>query len=894
MRKILLSIGAALIAISATAQTFWTPTSAQAFGKDAQIQAKDARYFNLNIEAFTAALFKAPLKSNNQQLSNIYIDLPLPDGSMDKFMVFEAPSMENGLGIKFPEMKTFIFESISNRLTYGRADITHKGFHIMLFSEAGTIFIDPFSQENNKEYIIYFKKNFTTNKPLPVCLSEDKELEDPSLDFHNEAILNKSAKSSNGSELRTYRIAVSATAEFTQFHGGTVADGLAAVLTTINRITGIYEREFTARLVLVNNNDLIIYTNSGSDPFDSPDNPGQMLGENQTSIDNIIGSSNYDVGHVVGREGSGLASFAVVCRNSKAQGVTGISNPIGDPFDVDYVAHEIGHQFAGSHTFNGSSGSCGTNISTNSAYEPGSGTTIMAYAGICPPQNTQNNSDDYFHGRSFTQVLNYSTLGSGNNCPVRTTTGNSIPEIQILTPLNLVIPISTPFQLEANISDLNGDAITYCWEQYDRGIQGAPDNPSGNAPLFRSFQPTINPIRTFPQRSDLINNTQTLGEILPDYARDMTFRITARDNVPGGGAVNNDEIGVEVTANAGPFLVLSPNTAITWTAGDPYQVTWDVANTTSSPVSCNAVNVLLSTNRGFTFNIVLASNVPNTGTTDIIAPFALTTDARVRVEAADNIFFDISNTDFEIVSNCGLINPAINIDEPIPNTTWCINTLGQLTFAASSPDLVITSYQWYRNGNIINGATSNTLSVNNVQFSDDGSYYCTMSNGCNTVSTNSAMVFVSNTAIVPVITQIGNQLQSSLSTGNQWFLNGSSLPGETGQFVTLGAEGAYSVSSNAGSCSANSAAFITSIIDISSVTNIQIVPNPNQGIFTVELQSWNEDVQVEVLNVLGQEVLAPQKFKNKLNLDISNYANGIYLVRVSSDGYVGTFKVVKE
>jgi hypothetical protein len=518
----------------------------------------------------------------------------------------------------------------------------------------------------------------------------------------------------------------------------------------------------------------------------------------------------------------------------------------------------------------------------------------MAYAGICPPQNTQNNSDDYFHGRSFTQVLNYSTLGSGNNCPVRTTTGNSIPEIQILTPLNLVIPISTPFQLEANISDLNGDAITYCWEQYDRGIQGAPDNPSGNAPLFRSFQPTINPIRTFPQRSDLINNTQTLGEILPDYARDMTFRITARDNVPGGGAVNNDEIGVEVTANAGPFLVLSPNTAITWTAGDPYQVTWDVANTTSSPVSCNAVNVLLSTNRGFTFNIVLASNVPNTGTTDIIAPFALTTDARVRVEAADNIFFDISNTDFEIVSNCGLINPAINIDEPIPNTTWCINTLGQLTFAASSPDLVITSYQWYRNGNIINGATSNTLSVNNVQFSDDGSYYCTMSNGCNTVSTNSAMVFVSNTAIVPVITQIGNQLQSSLSTGNQWFLNGSSLPGETGQFVTLGAEGAYSVSSNAGSCSANSAAFITSIIDISSVTNIQIVPNPNQGIFTVELQSWNEDVQVEVLNVLGQEVLAPQKFKNKLNLDISNYANGIYLVRVSSDGYVGTFKVVKE
>ena len=472
MKKLVLSFSFSLLLLGMFAQTYWTQSTTTAFQKDAQINALDAAYYYLDLANFKQALFQAPLKMNNYQISNVIIELPLANGSVDKFMVFEAPIMEAGLAAKFPEMKTFIFESLSNRLTYGRADITHKGFHIMLFSEEGTQFIDPFSQLSNQEYIVYFKKNFVTSKSLPNCLSVDEEIlekVDQSLDFHNDAMLNKSAKSSNGGILRIYRIAISATAEFTQFHGGTVVDGLAAVLTTVNRVNSVYEREFTARLVLVANNDLIIYTDASTDPFGNPNNSGQLLGENQNSIDNVIGSANYDVGHVVGRSGSGLASFGVVCRNSKAQGTTGISNPIGDPFDIDYVAHEIGHQFAGSHTFNGSSGSCSGNISSNSAYEPGSGTTIMAYAGICSPQNTQNNSDDYFHGRSFSQVLTYTTVSQGNNCPVKTNTGNSIPDLIILSQTGLTIPKSTPFELKASITDLNGDAVTYCWEQYDTG-----------------------------------------------------------------------------------------------------------------------------------------------------------------------------------------------------------------------------------------------------------------------------------------------------------------------------------------------------------------------------------------------------------------------------------------
>jgi hypothetical protein len=897
MKKLVLSFSFSLLLLGMFAQTYWTQSTTTAFQKDAQINALDAAYYYLDLANFKQALFQAPLKMNNYQISNVIIELPLANGSVDKFMVFEAPIMEAGLAAKFPEMKTFIFESMSNRLTYGRADITHKGFHIMLFSEEGTQFIDPFSQLSNQEYIVYFKKNFVTSKSLPNCLSVDEEIlekVDQSLDFHNDAMLNKSAKSSNGGILRIYRIAISATAEFTQFHGGTVVDGLAAVLTTVNRVNSVYEREFTARLVLVANNDLIIYTDASTDPFGNPNNSGQLLGENQNSIDNVIGSANYDVGHVVGRSGSGLASFGVVCRNSKAQGTTGISNPIGDPFDIDYVAHEIGHQFAGSHTFNGSSGSCSGNISSNSAYEPGSGTTIMAYAGICSPQNTQNNSDDYFHGRSFSQVLTYTTVSQGNNCPVKINTGNSIPDLIILSQTGLTIPKSTPFELKASITDLNGDAVTYCWEQYDTGPQGAPNSPTGNAPLFRSFSPTINPTRTFPQISDIVNNTQTMGEILPDYSRGMTFRITARDNVPGGGAVNNDEIDVDVTATSGPFLVLSPNTAITWTAGDPYEVTWDVANTTASPVSCDSVNVLLSTDGGYTFNIILASNIPNMGTTTIIAPFALSTKARVRVEAADNIFFDISDTDFDIESNCNAIDPSITFDEPIPNTTWCVNTLGQLNFSATSPDLLITSYQWFHNGNLINGANASTLSINNVQLSDEGSYYCTMSNGCNTVSTNTSTVFITSNSIVPIITQVGNQLQSSLGFGNQWYLNGVLLPGETDQFITINQGGAYTVSSVAGSCSASSAAFVTAIKDINAIANISIMPNPSQGVFNITIGNWTENVEAEVFNLLGQAVLVKHSFRYNTKLNLSTQTNGLYIVKLSSDGYAGTFKIVKE
>jgi hypothetical protein len=606
----------------------------------------------LDIASLKSNLISAPMEKDvvMNRKAGVVIELPMPGGEFLSFNIMEAPIMHPDLSAKYPEIKTYRGQGIEDKTATIRFDLTPAGFHAMVMSASGTWYIDPYSLATTENYISYWKKD------LPY--DESREfIEEGPLDTDSEVAREISEMVSNGiqysigEELRTYRTAIATTGEYTAFHGGTVAQGLAAVVTALNRVNLIYENEVAVRMVLIANNDTLIYTNSSTDPYTNT-NGSTMLGQNQTNIDNIIGNANYDFGHVFSTGGGGIASLGVPCRTGfKARGVTGLPNPIGDPFFVDYVAHEMGHQFGANHTFNGSSGNCsGGNRNGSTAYEPGSGSTVMAYAGICGSQNLQSLSNDYFHGVSIDEIVAYTTLGFGNLCPTLTVTGNTAP-ISSAGSGGFTIPINTPFSLTGSGTDSDNDSLTYCWEQFDLGAAGHPNSPVGNAPIFRTFLPVSSPTRVFPRISNLINNTQTIGEILPSYTRGLNFRLTVRDNKSGGGGVAKSNVAFNVTADAGPFVVTSHNTNTTLMGLTFQTITWDVANTDASPVNVSNVNILLSTDGGNTFPHVLLSNTPNDGTEDITLPNVATTQARIKVEAVGNIFFDISNTNFTITDN---------------------------------------------------------------------------------------------------------------------------------------------------------------------------------------------------------------------------------------------------
>jgi len=631
----------------------WTDVQESSIPKDKRfIIPSEYRSLSFNLANLKTYLQAAPTESQvlTDGMIPLEITLPTPEGKSEKFAIMETPIMEPALANKFPEIRTYGGQGLDDKTATIKLDVTPAGFHAMVISVNGTYYIDPYFLNKVKYYICYTKEAFYENvenesHTINCFLEKEKSIEDEIA-----MLVSKGVKYS-GNQLRTYRLAVAATGEYTAFHGGTVAAGLAAIVTAMNRVNGVYEREVAIRMVLVANNDLLVYTVAGTDPYTNG-NGSTMLGQNQTNIDNVIGSANYDIGHVFSTGGGGIAGLGVVCRSgSKARGVTGSSQPVGDPFTIDYVAHEMGHQYGGNHSFNGSAGSCsGGNRNASTAYEPGSGSTIMAYAGICSPQDLQPNSDDYFHGVNIDEIVAYSTGTYGNSCPVITNTGNNAPSANAGTG-GFTIPKSTPFSLTGSGSDLDNDPLTYCWEEFDLGVAGAPNTPSGNAPILRSFKPTESPTRTFPKLSNLLNNTQTIGEILPTYTRTLNFRLTVRDNRNGGGGVGKNQIAFNVTANAGPFVVTSPNTSVSWTGNTTQTITWDVANTNIVPVSVSNVRILLSTNGGNTFSTVLVENTPNDGSEEVLLPNLPTTSARIKVEAAGNIFFDISNVNFSIVDS---------------------------------------------------------------------------------------------------------------------------------------------------------------------------------------------------------------------------------------------------
>ncbi|MBL7755365.1 MAG: T9SS type A sorting domain-containing protein [Chitinophagaceae bacterium] len=599
----------------------------------------------MNEQAFQTFQGLVPLEGS---ASYPEILLPAPDGRFQVFYLFECPMMEAPLAAKYPMIKTYTAVLKSDARVTAKLDFTLFGFHAMVFDGEHTYFIDPLTNEKTGWYMTYYKKDFKkAAQHRMACLAEDAEQLLPQQEAIslNDQPLPQNANKTNGTDKRTYRLALACTVEYSAAVGGatpTKASVLSAMTTSMNRVNGVFERDFAMHANLVGKNDTLIFIGT-TDPYTN-NNGSVMLGQNQTTVDARILSANYDFGHVFSTGGGGIASLGSVCSSgSKAQGVTGSSNPVGDPFDIDYVAHEMGHQFGGSHTFNSVTGSCSGNRSSTSAYEIGSATTIMGYAGICGTDDIQPHSDDYYHIRSLEQMTNTSVIG----CASVVASNNQIPTLNPIS-ATYPIPYRTSFELTASGTDADGDPMTYCWEEWDRGGSGNAWNAKTTlAPIFRSFLPVASATRTFPTLKYLVQNSESYkGELLPDTNRTLKFRCTLRDIKNGYGSfyTSTDTVKLTVTKTTDLFRVTSQSTApINWNGWMPQTITWNVAGTTAAPFNTSHVDIYLSTDSGKTWPHVLATNTANDGSEVIYVPNVTATWCRVKVKANGNVYFDLND-----------------------------------------------------------------------------------------------------------------------------------------------------------------------------------------------------------------------------------------------------------
>ena len=732
--KPVLILSAFLLGFGVNAQSskFWSRVSTTETQSkqltDRKTTPQDFQTFTLSTSALKSELAQAPARFSGQ--SNVVIELPTNNGDLQKFRVYEASVMEATLQAQHPDIRSYVAQGIDDPSAIARFSVSSIGLHARITSaHYTTVYVDPYTQDKNY-YISYNTRSLPADPSGFECLVEDTV-------SHN---IPAEQKNADDGKLRTFRLAVATTGEYSTYHlnqqgvpsNATDAVKKAAVLSAINttmtRVNGVYEKDLSVTMILVNNNTDIIYLNAASDPFTN-NNAGTLIGESQTVIDQQIGNGNYDIGHTFSTGAGGLAGLRVPCvTGQKARGVTGTNAPIGDFYDIDYVAHEMGHQFGANHTFNNS---CGNNRNGSTAVEPGSGSTIMAYAGICPP-NVQSHSDDYFTAVSIQEMWNNVSGGSGQ-CGVQTDT-NNLPPTADAGP-NYTIPKSTPFILKGIATDPNGgDVLSHCWEQMDvPPAQMPPVNTSTLGPAFRSNSPIASPDRYMPSLNTvLIGQTQNLWEVVPAVGRLMNFRYTVRDNVAGGASTASDNVAITVNGNSGPFVVTSQNTATTWQTRTFETITWDVAGTDIAPVDSPNVDILFSTDGGQTYPIVIADDIPNNGTADVYVPIVNTTTGRFMIISSNNIFYDINGGIITVQGSLSTDDFAFDNFAVWPNPS---SGTFNLSFTPASNDKIEVSLYDLR-GRLINQYNFDDVSASGIfnksldyNAIDSGMYFLVVKNG---------------------------------------------------------------------------------------------------------------------------------------------------------------------
>jgi len=686
---------------------------------------KEFKLFNLSAAPFRQQLFSVVDKQSRQ---STIITLPNAVGVLEQFEVYESSNFEPALQAQFPEIRAYSGRGITDKHATLKLSISPQGIQTMVFrTDKANEFIEPYSRDHTV-YSVYSSHRDKGQLPW-TCTTEEKQM-----DANLKSQMTGAAAmtgNSNGT-LKTMRLAQSCNGEYSNFFGATSSSQVGLVLAafnaTLTRCNGCYEKDLALHLNLIANTTDVIYYNPSTDPYTTMSSWNNQL---QSTLTSVIGDANYDIGHMFGASGGGgnAGCIGCVCASGKGRGITSPADgiPQGDNFDIDYVAHEVGHQLGGNHTFSMSSEGTGVNK------EVGSGITIMGYAGITS-QDVAPHSIDIFHQATIAQIQ--ANL-AGKTCPVSMVmTANHAPVVAAVS--NYTIPISTPFALTASATDAENDALTYCWEQNDNstttgsGSVASPTKATG--PNWLSFPATASGTRTFPRLSTILAGLNVTGplpggdaganiEALSSVSRTLNFRVTVRDNRPYVAGSTIGQTGftdavVTVTNTAGPFAVTSPNTNITWPAASTATVTWSVNGTNAGSVNCATVNILLSTDGGQNFTTVLAAGTANDGSEVINVPNSPGNTNRIKVESVGNIFFDISNTNFTIGTPPACGNPTGLNETAITTSSATVNwntASGALNYDVDYKET--SSSTW------INAASgTNSLSVNLSGLTSSTSY----------------------------------------------------------------------------------------------------------------------------------------------------------------------------
>jgi hypothetical protein len=732
LKKISVLATVLLVTVSAQAQkSIWSPVSESRVAS-MDLQERNAvpssfQLFELDKDALRSAVSNAP-KRNSGIASNVIIEFPTQDGTLEKFRVLSAPVLSESLGLRYPGITSYAAQGIDDPTAIARFSEGTDGIYVMITSgNYKTIYIDPYTKNGNY-FIQYSRSAIDMANSEAQCLVEESV--EPSF-FNQEEF--ESLRNADDGMLRTFRLALACNGEYAQYHlnqqgvpsGASDTVKKAAVMSAMNtamtRVNGVFERDLALTMQFVPNNDDVIFLDTNTDGLT---NDSSMINQIQPIIDGAIGSANYDIGHVFSTGGGGIAQLNSPCTSGKARGVTGLFNPINDSFYIDFVAHEMGHQYGGNHTQNND---CQR---SNVSVEPGSASTIMGYAGICSP-NVQNNSDDYFNGANILEMWN--NINTGNSsCANQTPTGNDAPVAD--AGADFTIPGQTPFILKGMATDPNaGDALTYCWEARDTQTAPMPPQASNTGgPNFRSLDPVTSPDRYLPKLQTVLNGQLgTTWERLASVDRPMRFRFTVRDNVAGGGSSSSDNNFITVDGDSGPFMITVANaTGVVWTTQTTETVTWDVAGTDGAPVNTATVDILFSEDGGQTFDRVLATATPNDGSQVVNVPTVNTTEGRIMIVANDNIYYDINNRNFTVVGSLGVTDIALSDLALYPNPN---NGQFTISFTANAGEDVNVAMYDVR-GRLINSKDytnnasnfSETLDYRNLSA---GMYFVTITNG---------------------------------------------------------------------------------------------------------------------------------------------------------------------